>query len=123
MKQNRFKKLLMSHGVSENLADLYISGINSEFVREEIMEQRDMQETLNNILWHYSNTYGGDTSWGFDNDHYYIYYDYTVKEWCVNVATSVKCPGIVYFSSYDIAENAIKCIVKPFIKSHPNFII
>ena len=81
-----------------------------------LMEQRALHETLNRLLWRYSMEHDGDQ----------------VKEECHGV---IRCRKGVYeaYTSfghslgeakfYDIitAQNAIKEIVEPFMKEHPEF--
>ena len=83
---------------------------------ESLMEQRALHETLNRLLWRYSMEHDGDK----------------VKEECHGV---IRCRKGVYeaYTSfghslgeakfYDIitAQNAIKEIVEPFMKEHPEF--
>lgn len=41
---------------------------------EEMMKQRALHETLNRLLWRYSEMHGGDNSWETsDNHHHFIY--------------------------------------------------
>ena len=82
-----------------------------------LMEQRALHETLNRLLWRYSMEHKKETS---DNKKYMI-------EVCageIDVSWSFKIytlPGEVYFDTYEVAENAIKEIVDPFMSKHPEF--
>lgn len=87
-----------------------------------MMEQRALHETLNRLLWRYSMEHDGDkidlvcvsqTKW-------YIYYDTRFKEW--NSGMSYSTIGLdMYFHTEEAANNAIKEIIKPFMKAHPEF--
>jgi len=88
-----------------------------------LMEQRALHETLNRLLWRHSMQHGGDEMDWFDakQSKYYIYYDAFEKKY--KVANNQYCvsEGTTYFISIKVAEDAIKEIVKPFIKQHPEF--
>ena len=85
-----------------------------------ILEQRALHETLNRLLWRYSMEHNADKidwskkefKWSIArennifkvysfNDYYYI--------------------GMVFFHTQEIAKNAIKEIIEPFMKAHPEF--
>ena len=88
-----------------------------------IMEQRALHETLNRLLWRYSMEHDGDKlDWVVaSKNKYYIYYSYQDHKYCVNYLNTYKDIVQVYFYNYDIAENAIKEIIEPFIEAHPEF--
>lgn len=86
-----------------------------------MMEQRALHETLNRLLWRYSETHGGDGSWERLSIHYHI------RRWrdCgfkVSYCEDGKTNGVVYFNSRDVAEAAIDEVVKPFMEAHPEFV-
>lgn len=83
-----------------------------------MMEQRALHETLNRLLWRYSETHGDQmiakqhaicSAW--DDDEFYTLF-------CV----SGKQQGTIYFSSRDVAVAAIEEVVKPFMEAHPEFV-
>lgn len=83
-----------------------------------LMEQRALHETLNRLLWRYSETHGDQMfakqhaiSRAWDDDEFYTLF-------CV----SGKQQGTVYFSSNDVAVAAIEEVVKPFMAAHPEFV-
>lgn len=89
---------------------------------KELMEQRAMHETLNRLLWRYSEERGGDSK-PWDNHH---------QHWCIGFKESNE-PGVfraqfnpyfgcVYFSKGETAEAAIEEVVKPFMSEHPEFV-
>lgn len=91
-----------------------------------LMEQRTLHEILNRLLWRYSMEHDGDKiCW---NDDYttnsqkaFIYYNHVYKRFDVETRWDYQFFGNVWFNTIEIALNAIEEIVKPFIKSHPNF--
>ncbi len=83
-----------------------------------LMEQRALHETLNRLLWRYSETHGDQMfakqhaiSRTWDDDEFYTLF-------CV----SGKQQGTVFFSSHDVAVAAIEEVVKPFLAAHPEFV-
>lgn len=83
-----------------------------------LMEQRALHETLNRLLWRYSEMRGDQmiakqhaicSAW--DDDEFYTLF-------CV----SGKQQGTIYFSSRDVAVAAIEEVVKPFMAAHPEFV-
>ena len=96
-----------------------------------LMDQRAMHETLNRLLWRYSEEHGGDTRWGPGNDaineaengeHAYLYLDGDETAPRVGRGYRQKILGTVYFRNESIAEAAINEIVKPFLAAHPDFV-
>ena len=89
---------------------------------KEIMRQRALHETLNRLLWRFSEENDGDNDWDGNADHYVIYYHGDKK--CYNVAkcNCVSYQGAIYFSSKEFANRAIDEIVKPFMAEHPDFV-
>lgn len=90
---------------------------------EELMKQRALHETLNRLLWRYSEQHGGDIKeWDGTKRHWCISFDHVGIKICVSNMTYSKIYGVVYFSEKRIAENAIKEIVMPFVEAHPDFV-
>ena len=87
-----------------------------------LMEQRAMHETLNRLLWRYSEEHGGDNPWDGHHNHLYLFYDGTDRIFGVAAAMYHHINGTVYFQGKETAEAAIEEIVKPFIESHPDFV-
>lgn len=90
---------------------------------KDIMKQHALHMKLNNLLWRYSMTHGGDkVEFGpFSTQKYYIAYDAGEKGFYTDWNDSIKCVGAIYFESNKTAEAAIEEIVKPFIAEHPDF--
>lgn len=62
-----------------------------------------------------------DIEWNNLNDHWYIFYNYAGC--CFDCRRNDGCKSQnVYFSSEEAAERAIKEVVRPFMKEHPEFV-
>lgn len=90
---------------------------------ENIMKQHALHMLLNNLLWRYSMTHGGDKlDW---NDRckfkYHIAYDVSENEIYIDWNSFYKTCGAVHFADHTTAKAAIEEIVKPFIEAHPEF--
>ena len=88
-----------------------------------IMEQRALHETLNRLLWRYSMEHDGDKiDWNsFDQQKWFIFVDVDDGRMHVdNIRICVR-PGNIYFHTQETAKNAIKEIIEPFMKAHPEF--
>jgi hypothetical protein len=96
---------------------------NANYCRDEaMMKQRALHETLNRLLWRYSETHGGDTSWETtDNFHYFICWG-VVSGLIATFSVGAKAHGVVYFKDKETARAAIEEVVKPFLKEHPEFV-
>lgn len=88
-----------------------------------LMKQRALHETLNRLLWRYSMEHDGDKiDWNNDNQpKYYIYCDHCIKKYSVDFCRQNNRFGCVHFTSHETANNAIKEIIDPFMKAHPEF--
>lgn len=62
-----------------------------------------------------------DTAWNNRNDYWYIYYNYVDGCFDCQCNDSFKSQS-VYFSSPEGASRAIKEVVEPFVKEHPEFV-
>lgn len=80
-----------------------------------LMEQRALHETLNRLLWRYSETNGG----GEKRGGYFIYRS-NMEDMRVGHCTYATC-GDVYFRKKEVANAAIEEVVKPFMAAHPEF--
>lgn len=90
---------------------------------EGIMKQHALHMKLNNLLWRYSMTHGGDSiDWDDGSEiKVNIYYDTTMDEFGTAEYSILKYFGVVPFISEETAKAAIEEIVKPFIAEHPDF--
>lgn len=89
----------------------------------DIMKQHALHMLLNNLLWRYSMTHGGN---GIDWDDgseikVNIYYNMELDEFGITTYSILKYFGAVPFVSEETAKAAIEEIVKPFIAEHPDF--
>ena len=103
--------------------DNYLFECGNYCTDEDIMKQHALHMLLNNLLWRYSMTHGGDKiELGmFSTQKYYIAYDASHKEFYTDWNIDLKNVGVIYFDSEETAEAAIEEIVKPFIAEHPDF--
>ena len=86
-----------------------------------LMKQRALHETLNRLLWRYSEERGGDNEpWDNIKTHFYI----MISSNYIGVAGAdyYKTQGAVYFNDKETAQSAIEEIVKPFMAQHPEFV-
>lgn len=81
-----------------------------------MMEQRALHETLNRLLWRYSEGRGG----GEKRGGYFIYRS-NMEDMRVGHCTYATC-GDVYFRKKEAAEAAIEEVVKPFLTAHPEIV-
>lgn len=69
----------------------------------------------------YDNECEDTAEWNGDNEHWCFEYLHGTK--CFNVYSQYSGKSqIVYFSSKEVAERAIKEVVEPFVKEHPDFV-
>lgn len=108
-------KVEFIHELNDNIDNILYSTANY-CTDKSIMKQRALHETLYRLLWRYSMKHDGDKihlnhCWGIacSEGVYEAYelYGHVVGE-CV-------------FYSKEIASNAIKEIIEPFMKEHPEF--
>ena len=89
---------------------------------EAMMKQRALHETLNRLLWRYSETHGGDLPFeSTENKHYFIYHG-LVHDVETAYSIGMKLQGVVYFKDEETARSAIEEVVKPFLAEHPEFV-
>lgn len=86
------------------------------------------QVTLHQLLYRkllkfaYDNNCEDTAEWDCCNRHFRIYYTYSCKNFDVDSNDTFKIQGAVYFATRESAEQAIKEVVKPFMKEHPDFV-
>lgn len=86
-----------------------------------LLAQRALHETLDRLLWRYSEQHGGDPEWDMHNPHWSIYRTTSDNEWDVDYNDVYKF-GKPYFCSGEVAKAAIKEVVEPFCAAHPEFV-
>lgn len=83
---------------------------------EDLMVQRALDETLNRLLWRYSETHGGSsetyTPWIIIEES---------GEYKPCITSECHCLGSVEFPTRDAANAAINTVIKPFIQAHPAY--
>lgn len=107
---------------SRSGADSHLIAVANYCRDEEMMKQRALHETLNRLLWRYSETHGGDLPWDstYNNKHYFIYHG-VVDGIGTSYVVGMKLPGVAYFKDAETAQSAIEEVVNPFIAEHPEF--
>lgn len=89
---------------------------------ENIMKQHALHMKLNNLLWRYSMTHGGDKiDWYSDSTKVFIYYNANTDSFRTSECYFVKYFGAVPFVNSKTADTAIEEVVNPFIEEHPEF--
>lgn len=89
---------------------------------ENIMKQHALHMQLNNLLWRYSMTHGGDKiDWYSDSTKVFIYYNANTDSFRTSECYFVKYFGAVPFVNSKTADTAIEEVVNPFIEEHPEF--
>ena len=81
-----------------------------------IMEQRALHETLHRRLWRYSMEHKDK-----ENAKEGLYFGYNKDLTICRHNDNVRCFGEIAFDTKEIAENAIKEIIKHFMNAHPEF--
>lgn len=89
---------------------------------EELMDQRALHETLNRLLWRYSEMHGGDSPWDTVNNNHHFICKCGSSGLTVMYAVETKAPGMVYFKDKKTARSAITEVIKPFLAEHPEFV-
>lgn len=103
--------------------DDYLFECGNYCTDKDIMKQHTLHMLLNNLLWRYSMTHGGDSiDWDDDSEiKVNIYYNAETDEFGTAEYSILKHFGAVPFASEETACVAIEEIVKPFIAEHPDF--
>lgn len=102
--------------------EAYYNGINyfndKRFAKQIALHQLLYRKLLK---FAYDNGFEDTAEWNETNAHWCIYMDTRSNRWNVTYYVSMKFDN-VYFSSIDGAVRAIKEVVEPFIKEHPDFV-
>lgn len=107
--------------IFEDFDDWHYDNINY-FNNKEFAEQMSLKWLLNRELEKYAwDNEAEDGVWDGKNEHYGIMYDFTACRFSAGVTYCFKMPLATYFSNIEIAKNAIKDVIEPFMKEHPNF--
>lgn len=73
------------------------------------------------LKYSYDNEFEDTAEWNGGNPHWCIYYDNSRKKFDTTWQDLVQYSH-VYFSTREGADRAIKEVVKPFMKEHPDFV-
>lgn len=92
------------------------------FTNKEVAEQVALHQLLYRKLLKYSYDNGAvDEAWDGGTEHYWVSREEDCNEYWCDTSLYKKNFGEVYFSSSDVAQQAIKDVIEPFLKKHPNF--
>ena len=109
---------------NENWNRCMIERANS-FTDKDFANQVYLHELLNRKLLKYAwdNEAEDCCLWNEDgeNPHYHIYFDTMQDDFFVG-ANHYCCSQNIYFSSEEVAKQAIKDVIKPFMKEHSEFV-
>ncbi len=90
-------------------------------------EQFAKQVALHQLLYRkllkftYDNNCTDTAEWDENNEHWTVRHDASLNKFISYVQKGCKASD-VYFSSADSARSAIKEVVEPFVKEHPEFV-
>ncbi len=111
----------------EESNNLYSSGNffpRADFTEEEV-EQINLAGHLNRLLKmyaHYHNDVPSEEDWKLGNGFKrYIVFDWSNNIWVVDSEDNYQIQDIAYFKTEEIAEQAIRDVVKPFLAAHSKF--
>ena len=105
--------------------DLNLYNVANYCADVNIMQQRAWHETLNRLLWRYSMEHNGDEiDWSttVTQRKYNILRNDIEHKFEVSWIYNTRHIGTVYFICQSVAESAIKEIIEPFMKAHPDFV-
>lgn len=92
------------------------------FNDKEFAEQMSLKWLLNRKLEKYAwDNEAEDVEWNGKNSHYYIYYHSRMENFYIDQYKFCKSCTTVYFRDREVAKNAIKDVIEPFMSKHPNF--
>ncbi len=96
-----------------------VNYFNDEVFAEQVALHQLLYRKL--LKFAYDNGCEDTAEWNGENKHYHVYYSYVHKTFKIELNYEGHHPG-VYFSSRDGALQAIKEVVEPFMKEHPDFV-
>ena len=90
---------------------------------DSLLKQRALHEALQRLLWRYSMQHDGDKiNYADEGDiKYHICYDFDEEDFVVYNWQVCNPFNSISFYTKDIAKNAIREIIKPFLEKHPEF--
>ena len=108
---------------SDSIVERQLHGNANYCTDGELMKQRALHEILDRLLWRFSMENDGDKiDWGNEySSKYYIYFNNKEKRFVTN-NNRYNQYSVIYFYSEEIAKRAIKEIIEPIMKKHPEFV-
>ena len=108
---------------AQEIDDKYYSNVNY-FQNKSIARQVALHQLLYRKLlkFTYDNDCVDTAKWDGHGQHWFIYYDYNVKKFEAGATITVQHSLTVYFSTIYAVYLAIKEVVEPFVKEHPEFV-
>lgn len=108
---------------AQEMDDKYYSNVNY-FQNKSIARQVALHQLLYRKLlkFTYDNDCVDTAKWDGHGQHWFIYYDYNVKKFEAGATITVQHSLTVYFSTIYAVYLAIKEVVEPFVKEHPEFV-
>lgn len=108
---------------ANDATDTQLYKISNYFNDEAFAEQVALHQLLYRKLlkFAYDNGYEDTAKWDGENPHWCIYYDNSRKKFDTTWQDLVQYSH-VYFSTREGTERAIKEVVEPFVKEHPDFV-
>lgn len=107
------------------ISNLMENGIKlaNNFNDKDFANQVYLHELLNRKLLKYAwDNNAEDCVWDNQNPHYYIKQHFACNIFYIQQDILSKNCGTIYFSVEEVAENAIKDVVEPFMKEYPEFV-
>jgi hypothetical protein len=92
---------------------------NEQFARQVALHQLLYRKLLK---FAYDNNCVNTAEWRRYSKHWFIYYDWDMKEVNLGLANVEQHFSTVYFSTAQTAYQAIKEVAEPFMKEHPDFV-
>lgn len=113
--------VIVTYNDNSNFDDRRYENVN-HFNDESFAKQVALHQLLYRKLLKFAYDNGcEDTAWNNQNKHWYIFYNYIDDYFDYQCTDRFKLQN-VYFLSPDAASHAIKEVVEPFVKEHPEFV-
>lgn len=98
----------------------YANYFNDKSLAQQVALHQLLYRKLLKFAWY--NGFEDTAEWDCHNRHYHIIYSFNDKDFDFDGNDTFKRQGTVYFSSEEGAKKAIKEVVEPFVKEHPEFV-
>lgn len=116
---DRVEPLSDTNGVVDNDLHRIVNYFNDKEFAEQVALHQLLYRKL--LKFAYDNECEDNQEWDCNNRHWCIRYDHCDKVFSVTWYDTFQSSG-VYFSTMESAERAIKEVVEPFMKEHPDFV-